>query len=235
MRLLLIFTFGLASILSSAQITAGVKAGANVSIYNRTLMTDEPPRPFPAGETGNGSGIGPLFGGYLGYELNDKLSLRTELLFSFRKYRNTGYYQLYSQVDFISLSQYSLGVNYDDRTTLSYLELPLLASWQIDERWSFHGGLGLGFLLGAKTEYRNERTSPVSPKEIEEGVINSTLGYTGTEIAMCIGTIYEMNNNFNIGFRYWCALNSVNQYTENMKLRANVFQLSVGYSLLKKN
>lgn len=238
MKFSLLLFIPLLSSICSAQFSVGLKAGANFSIYTRSLMADETAPPgvrAPSGKTGNGTGVGPLFGGFFSYQVNDKWSFNSELLFSSRKFRNNGNYQLWNQIDFLTGSTYTLFVNYDDRTTLSYLELPLLASYKMNDRWSSQAGLGLGFMLGAKTKYRDEKNfGGVRPTTIEEGVFKSTIGYSGTEVALCVGTMYELDNGVNLGLRYWCALNPVNQYTENMKLRANVFQLSVGYGLFKK-
>jgi len=220
---------------ASAQLTVGAKAGLNYSIYGTKID------PEPEEKPESGSGIGFHVGGFLNYNLSDKIGLRTELLYSAR---GTSYTDESTSTTSILGITSTTKTETDGSATASYLELPIMVNFQASEALSFHAGPGLGFLMGYKTKFDSKSTtttttggSSTTTTSESSGDSDSKEGIRGMEIGLTLGGAYQLENGLSFGLRYWRGLSTFNEDTEGgpvtVKTNANVIQFSVGYAFIK--
>jgi hypothetical protein len=100
---------------------------------------------------------------------------------------------------------------------LSYLNAPLIGKYYVTKGLSIEAGPQVGYLLSAKTDDRNIKSS-----------------FNKFDFGANFGLGYRFNNGLNFGVRYNLGLTKINntstvsQYS-NIKNRNQVFQITVGY------
>jgi len=231
----LIFATGL-----MAQVTIGAKLGLNYTAISTSYT------PEPTQKPDNPSGIGFHVGGYLQYNFTDAIGFRPELLYSLRGFQQnnttTTSYTIFGSTTTTTTAS-------KDNTGLSYLEIPLLLSFNLNEHLSFQAGPGLGLLMGGKvkssgtsttvtTDGSGTSTSSSSAYDVTRSGSDVTKDLTKLEIGLCVGGIFELHNGLNFGLRYWRGLNTVNDKTDfgngnTIKQYTNLLQISIGYSFVK--
>lgn len=139
------------------------------------------------------------FGVTAGISVSDKFSVQPELVYS------------------------SQGVSFDfdgfdGDVKLDYLNLPIMAQFQVADGFSIEVGPQFGFLMSAKVE-----------AEGEEEDIKDEL--KGLDLAAGIGVNYAMASGLNFGARYNLGLSNVNdgEGSDDIKNQNNVIQVSIGY------
>ena len=192
-KLILTGSILLLALYSYAQgISGGVKAGLNIS--NQKVSW-------------NGSSIdtkakaGVHLGGYLVIMLAEKVGIQPEILFSMQgaKYPD-----------------------YDGKTIFNYLNVPILARYNINEMFSVHVGPQFGFLLTAKSESNGDK----SDRKDE---------FKGTDIGGVIGVGVEWPSGLNCGGRYVIGFSQISKdVDDNGEFKNHVFQLYVAYRLFDK-
>lgn len=203
-RLPIILLFTFINVFSYAQVKFGAKAGLN---YVNNIQTK--------GEDGNNSyKISYHFGGYSIIELNDKINLIPELLYS-----NKGY-----KFDATDLSG---GGNLN----LVYINLPVLVAYQVSDKLGVNLGPEFGYLLSAKSKF-DSRTVDVG--DFWENKI---------DFGIALGISLSLAEKVSTELRYTHGLSSVIEPVEFRDALGNVtegpstkylnrtFQLSFGYKL----
>ena len=129
------------------------------------------------------------------------------------------------------------GTNYDDvtvtfngvtsgwkdySTTLTYLNIPVLANVHVAKGLAIKAGVQPGILLAAKTK----QTEIVNNKEIDWDE-SSTDGLKKLDISIPIGASYEFND-FVIDARYNFGLTKINEYGSNSS-KNSVIMVTLGY------
>ena len=220
---------------ASAQLTIGGKAGLNYSSYG-TKVDPEPEEKLEAA-----TGIGFHVGAYMEFMFSDKIGIRPELLYSARKTSDTetgtSTFDLFGTTTTIKTES-------DNKSTFSYLEVPILLNYKVNDNFSFQVGPGLGLLMSAKNKFDATTTtttttggSSTTTTTEESGDSDSKEGLRGLELGAVAGINYELESGLSFGLRYWRGLSTLNEETDfgggTVKTNANVFQLSLGYAFVK--
>ncbi len=222
-----------------AQLNIGAKAGLNYTIVN--TMIDPEPDESPE----SASGIGFHLGGYLQYNFSDMLGIRPELLYSARGFQedqsSTTSYDVFG-------TTYTTETTSDNKSTYSYLEIPILLAIQPSEKFAIHVGPGFGMLMGGKVKSSGETTTTTtsggstttSTTSFDEEYSGSdvTDGLNKLEIAAVVGLGYQLESGLGFNLRYWRGLNTLNEETEpfpgiEVKQNTNLIQFSVTFALVK--
>ena len=141
----------------------------------------------------NKSLFGANLGGFAEIKLSDKLAFQPELLFSMQ------------------------GSKYEDiATKLNYINIPLLAKYNLNEKFSVLAGPQIGFLMSAKLK---DSTKSVDIKE----------GFNTTDFGLNVGAGYNVTENILVDARYNFGLSNILKDADGFSQKNSVFQLSIGY------
>lgn len=110
------------------------------------------------------------------------------------------------------------GTNHDkdNKTTLSYLNLPILANFYITEGFAVKAGLQPGFMLGAASTIEGEKTT-------------GTDGYKTFDLTLPVGLSYEFPMGLIVDARYGIGMTKVFDGEDAGKFKNSVFSLTLGY------
>ncbi len=149
--------------------------------------------------------LGLVAGAEFGYQVMDPLAITAGALVSM---------QGAGVKDHGSMTDYS--------TTLTYLNVPILANYQIIPGLSVKAGLQPGFLLSAKTKYKVNG---------EKHDVSGTDGYKKVDFSIPLGLSYEISD-FVIDARYNLGLTKISDADHSDHSSKNsVFMLTVGYKI----
>ena len=133
------------------------------------------------------------FGAMTEIKVSDKFSLQPELIYSGQGY-NTN-------------------IDSEGIIALNYLNIPLIAKYNVTERLSLEAGAQIGFLLSTKG-----------------GADDYNDLFKTTDFGVNFGLGYKLNNRLNFSARYNLGLTDINNIDGiSDKNKNGVFQLSVGY------
>ena len=104
----------------------------------------------------------------------------------------------------------------DGDVQLNYLNLPIMAQFQVADGFSVEVGPQFGFLMSANLKVDDE----------EEDIKDEL---KGLDLAAGIGVNYAMASGLNFGARYNLGLSNVNDGDDDIKNQNNVIQVSIGY------
>ena len=148
----------------------------------------------------NSSLMGFAIGGFITYNLNDKMSIQPELYYTMKGYK--------IEMDFF-------GLNLDFDVNLNYLEIPVLFKYHFMADNSFnpavYAGPYLGILLSAEAD----------GEDIKDGT-------KSTDFGLCFGLGGEYNK-FTFEFRYGMGLTSLDDSDEEAKIKNSNMQFLFGY------
>lgn len=102
---------------------------------------------------------------------------------------------------------------------LDYLNLPIMAQFQVADGFSIEVGPQFGFLMSAKVEAGGEE------EDIKDDL-------KGLDLAAGVGVNYAMASGLNIGARYNLGLSNMNDGDDSDEFsnQNNVFQVSIGWT-----
>lgn len=116
-------------------------------------------------------------------------------------------------------AEYEASEGYDGSYKLDYLNIPVMARFQVADGFSVEAGPQIGFLLSANEEYSSDGDS--GEEDIKDFI-------KSTDIAVGVGVNYAMASGLNIGARYNLGVSEI--FEENSGKNQNaVFQVSIGY------
>lgn len=148
------------------------------------------------------SKVGFHVGGFAEIKLTDKFAVQPEILFSTQgaKYKEPGY---------------------EEKTNLSYLNIPVMAKYYVAEKFSLEAGPQIGFLLSAKAKFDGDGES--GDEDIKDGLKSIDFGVN-------FGAGYDFTENVSVGLRYNLGLSNISDAeVGDGKIKNSVFSLSVGY------
>jgi len=148
------------------------------------------------------SKVGFHVGGFAEIKLTDKFAVQPEILFSTQgaKYKESGY---------------------EEKTNLSYLNIPVMAKYYVAEKFSLEAGPQIGFLLSAKSKFDGGG---------ESGDVDIKDGLKSIDFGVNFGAGYDFTENLSVGLRYNLGLSNISDSEEgDGKIKNSVFSLSVGY------
>ncbi len=215
MLLAAVAVFGFTTANAQLEVSFGAKAGLNVS----TIGGDFGVSDF---DTYNDtkSKIGFHVGGLAELKISEKFSLQPELLFS-----QQGAKAEFRDPDFPE-------DNFDTKTTLSYVNLPIMAKFYPIEGLSIEAGPQVGFLVSDKTEL----SAPGVPDMDDD-----TAKYKTFDFGLNIGAGYKMENGLMFQLRYNFGLTKIDDTPDDVNFgilgdtfsrKNRNFQVSVGYMFM---
>ncbi|MFQ6673457.1 MAG: porin family protein [Fidelibacterota bacterium] len=156
---------------------------------------------------------GVILGGYITYDVNDKLSLQPEIFYSQKGYR----------ID-QSESFFGATMSVKGTTSLNYLEVPLLGVYTVHDRLRLFAGPSVGLYLNGKTE---AEISFAGESESMSEDINSD-SVTSPDIGWVVGGLFDVGK-ITVEGRYSAGISSVPSGDEASDMKHQVIQLMVGY------
>lgn len=222
-RYLLFIAVTIFSGFATAQdIRYGALGGLNINIVSQNITPNQ-----PGIEEENSSGFGFHLGGFGTYGLSEDLQLRAELQLAFRPISN----KVDEEISFLGVTTKQEG---KVRNRDSFLLIPLMANYRLNDNIDLHGGFSLGFLLGSKQSGEVTTTTDGESETFEvDG--NSTAGRNGFELGFMLGGEYRLNEEFSAGLRYMRGLTDLNENNSQggvtFKSKYNVIALYVTYLL----
>jgi len=213
---------------SAQELSFGVKGGINIAKLNGQI---------PSELDYNKAIIGPHIGGFINYEIQDQFSVQAELNFS-RQGTTIGLEEAYDG-DVISFKQ---------KLRATYLNIPLLAKYEISPGINAFVGPQIGFTLKAVSKWELE--SELYPEEniyldidlinggtydLDGDEIKTIGGYKQIDFSLVFGGSYELTSNLFVDARYNLGLSIVDKYStyntsyDSFQLKNSVFQCSLGY------
>lgn len=161
----------------------------------------------------------------MNYAINDKLSIRPELLFSSRGTR-------------ISSSSELLGINFDIESTSTYnfAEVPILLGIGGETGLQVHVGPSVNLLLGGKTKTEVTTTFGGNSETETEEITGSefTEGMRGLDLGVVLGAGFNLESGLGFGARYQRGLTSINEEDTDMVVSNwNLIQVYLSYALGK--
>jgi hypothetical protein len=203
-KLTLVFVFLNAALIASAQWSGGLKAGLNLANFIGDDADGSDPR------------IGYHVGGYLNKSISEHVIFQPELLISSvgSKTKESG-----TDPDF---GDYSIEGN----AQLTYLTLPVMFVFNLNENVNLQAGPQLGFLMAAKLKYdiESDFISMSGSEDVKEQFKPIDFG-----VNVGVGVNFGL---INAALRYNLGLSEIGEESGNIK--NSVIQLSLGYKIVKK-
>jgi len=154
------------------------------------------------GDTDNSMKIAPHFGMYTEVFFDYFLMMQAEILFSFQGHA--------------ALDDFSSSLN------LTYINIPVMARYNLGYNLNVHTGMQFGFLLSAKSVFQDAKF------DVKDQ-------FKGVELGLPIGLGYDfMDRRFNVTARYVIGLNNIAE-SDAITRHNNVLQLSFGMMLFRVN
>jgi hypothetical protein len=170
----------------------GVKAGANFSTIN-------------GDETDNLKTLTAFHVGAVAeVPVSDNFSVQPELLYSSQG------------------AKYEESEGYDGKFKFDYINVPIMAKFNVSNGLSLEAGPQVGFLMSAKDEYSS--TGDSGSDDIKDDI-------KGLDFGLNIGAGLKLDSGINFGARYSLGLSNVNDFegAGDFKNQNGVIQLYVGY------
>jgi len=177
------------------------------------------------GDTYSGTTFKPgiVIGAFAEMPFSDKWTFAGELLYSQEGARNYNY-------DFSTLSD----VIYDQKLRYNYLNIPLLAKFNISNKWNVHAGPQIGILLCAK-EIRKIKSGTPATSDNSEVTRNIKGRLKPVYISFFIGGEYRINEKMAVEARFYSS------FFDNVKKNAGdsegtyplIFQFTYAYKFFR--
>ncbi len=154
------------------------------------------------GDTDNKMKVAPHFGMYSEVFFDYFLMMQAEILFSFQGHAAT--------------NDFSSSLN------LTYLNIPVMARYNVGYNLNVHAGIQFGFLLSANQVYTDQKF------DVKDQ-------FKGVELGLPIGVGYDfMDRKFNVTARYVIGLSNISNNVGETR-HNNVLQVSLGMLLFRVN
>lgn len=196
---------------NAQEIKFGAKVGLNISNFSGEVTDAK-------------SLIGGQIGGFTEIAISDKFAIMPELIFSMQGAK-TNYFE--SDVNY-SYSEAS-------KTKLNYLNIPVLAKYNVNEKFSILAGPQFGILISAKEDFDVSETISGVTDSYSESVDVKDL-YKTLSLSLNIGASYSITEKIFVDARYNLGLSSIakdftDEFGDNYSadIKNNVIQFSVGY------
>jgi len=179
--LIVILSISFLGIVSAEGLGYGAKAGLNIASVVGEDADDE-----------SKSKLGATIGGFVTYPLGDKLSLRPEVLFTQKGER---------------YSESEDGVDYTGKVKMNWLDIPILAVYQVTDAVSAFVGPYFDLYLSGEATFKVEGdgVSFEGDEKIESDEINS-LGF-----GLIFGGAYGVTENIDVEARIALGLTSLHE------------------------
>jgi hypothetical protein len=153
------------------------------------------------------------------YKILPKLGIQAELLYSEQGFTNE-----FSRFD----STLNEDVEIDQVLRMQYINLPVLASYNVIENLWIEGGIQIGYLVDAELEEERVTEGQAGQVNSETETIGSKENYKDLDLGLAGGLRYKLNRNFMIQARYTQSLNDIDEATLGDQFNS-IWSFSVGY------
>ena len=200
----------------------GVKGGLNMAKLN-----------VEDADTDFDTKFGPIFGGFVTYNLNDKLAIQSELLYTVKGGSH-------------EISESVVGGGYDvvwdgkDDFKMNWLDIPILVVFNPNDKIKIFAGPFLEVFLNGTNDYEVTLTGTFEGEPYSESVSESvdieSDDITSPGFGLIFGCAYMLGNNLEVETRYSLGLNSVNKdedEDEGGSVKNSGFQILINYYLKK--
>lgn len=238
--ILTIFTM-LCTISKAQEINYGFKVGGNLS----NLSGDYPNDPDPEISSDNKSILGVNLGFFLEYGLSRNFSIQPELLLSTQgsnfEIKEEYFDDFTNQTERASLTQ---------TTNLTYINLPVMFKYHINDKIDIEFGPQIGYVIGAKTNFDYEDENYPEDNEsitidlLSDGsatFLGERIEWRGTlnrlDYGLNLGVSYDFTNKLFAQARYYYGLSTLDENStfgvdySSWDLKNSVIQLSLGYKI----
>lgn len=193
----------LCGFVNAQDIKVGVKGSLNLSSW--------------AGDTRR-LNLKPMFGANIGafaqIKLSDKFDIQPEILYSNQvtKMKNVG------------ANIFDIYYTGDLKWNLSYINVPILFKYSVDDKSFIEAGPQVGFLTSAKASTKLTQYSPIVKQDVKEAFESIDFGFV-------IGVGYNINQHLIADLRYNIGLSNIakTESGDDTKIRNCVLALSLAY------
>ena len=206
------------SVFYAQEISYGLKAGVNYGA-TKTSDADINAKYDPI--------IAPVFGAYAEIMLTDDFAFQPELLYS-----PSG-----SKLKDVTLPVIGTGKS-TVKTTVNYIDIPLMAKYFFADNFSLEAGPYIGFLLSAKTNGKIDFETDLADQVYDNVDVKDH--FNAIDYGLGVGATYKLDMGLNIGVRYNLGLSDIKKDTssttetkatsEDYTMKNNIFQFTVGYT-----
>lgn len=199
------------------KISLGVKGGLNIASISG-LNSASSSWGGTSSSVSNPPRLLPHLGIFSEIKIASIVSFQPEILFSMKGYHTKS-----------KSSSGSTSSEFDDKVTLSYIDVPLQLRFNIGKGFNILAGPYVGFLMGASDKSTSIVTNGTNSTKSENNS-SGTDGFNKSQVGLNLGVGYQFENGLNIGATWNKGFSKVyNAYTNT----SNVFQISVAYRLAK--
>lgn len=158
-------------------------------------------------------------GGYGLYKILPKLGIQAELLYS-----EQGFSDEFSEFNPVQNEE----VDIEQILRMQYINLPVLASYNVIENLWLEAGVQAGYLVNAELEEEEVTLDDLGSVESNTVTRDETDNYESIDLALAGGLRYKLNQNFMIQARYTQSLNDINKELAGDQYNS-IFSFSVGF------
>ncbi|WP_019039425.1 porin family protein [Psychroflexus tropicus] len=153
------------------------------------------------------------------YKILPKLGIQAELLYSEQGFTN----------EFNEFNpETGQDVEFDEVLRMQYINLPILASYNVVEYLWIEGGIQVGYLVDAELERERVTTGETGQVNSETETIGSKENYKDLDVGLAGGLRYKLSPNFMLQARYTQSLNDISDPTPGDQFNS-IWSFSVGY------
>jgi opacity protein-like surface antigen len=188
----------------------GAKAGLNVASTDYSA---------PSGSNVSLSSVyGANAGVFADFKVSDKFSVQPELLFSMQGQK-------------ASLSETEAGytASFENKLSLNYLNIPIMAKYYVIEKLSLQAGPQIGILMSATS--KNDSTSNF-PGDVNVSTSTDNKDkLNGVDFGLNFGAGFDITENISIDARYNLGLSQTQKDlgTNEKAIKNRVFSINLGY------
>jgi len=191
----------------------GVKGGINFSTISGT---------YPDGSPSMITGF--QLGGIVDIGINENFSVAPELLYT------TKGAEAKTTVSYLAGNNTVTDVT-DEKLTLGYIEIPILAKYKLSSGLFFEAGPYIGFLTSAveKGTFTHTVVGNASANVYNSVDVSSTTGFSSADFGLGLGVGYQLTSGLGFLFRYDLGLSDIYNPSQADKYTNRTINISVFY------
>ncbi len=179
-------------------------------------------------------GLGPEVGAFLKYNMNKRISLQTEIYYSFKGASfttpisgDTNYAQVIMGVTYLVPTSYS-GIA-RGKFKNNYITMPLLLSYKVSEKFNLFTGPQLSYLIIGKSSGTADVVVGADPNypytSVKDEPFNESKYLNKWDFSFVFGSMFELNNRISLNLNLSRGFNSVfnKDYQNTDKIVRNIY------------
>ena len=150
------------------------------------------------------------------YKILPKLGIQAELLYSEQGFTNE------------TMPTHQSIEKIEEVLRMQYINLPVLASYNVVEHLWIEGGIQVGYLVDAELEEETVRIGDTGQVISETETIGNKNDYKDLDVGLAGGLRYKLSQNFMLQARYTQSLNDINEAKAGDQFNS-IWSFSVGF------